>query len=158
MNDPGYQVFFHKAMALYKPGDEIRPGNYGRVVLGAGAGHSSFFREQILESIRLTEFADKPSRLSSAFFFSSRDTAEAFQPDAFPNLYSVRLADPSMPVHAVDMTWLDRLRLCHTMEGVKTCARRYWSGTVLRPLSVENLTTSPLVVVARLTEFEDERL
>lgn len=158
MSQSAPEVLFHKTISLYAPGDVIVPGNYGRVVLGTGVRHSSFFREQILEAVRSKEFKGAPSRLSSAYAFTDVDAAEAFAPDAFPNLYSVTLAEESSPRHSADMAWLDRLAACHTFQGVEACARGYWSGEVLQSSTVETLTTSALIVVERLTLFEDERL
>lgn len=150
------ETLFHKTSALYTPGDVIAAGNYGRVVRGLGGRHGWFYREQILETVRLEEFSGLPSRLSSAFAFSDVGAAESFFPMEFPNLYSVSLANPSAARCSADMTWLDRMEACHTFEGVKDRARRYWSGDVLEPVKIETLTESSLVIVQRLTKFEDD--
>ena len=144
---------FHRAIALYEPGDRILPGNWGRVVAGIGPSHPSFFREYLLERIRQAEFQALPSRMASAFAFDALAAAEAFVHQAGQPIYSYRveLASADAPLHRADITWLDVLDAYRTFGGVEEWARHYWRGDERQPGRLEVIAQSELIVLERLT-------
>lgn len=70
---------YHRDQALFRRGDRIPPGTWGRTVLGFGGRHDFFFREYLFETIRKAEFPDLPSRLTSAFAFEDAGFAQQFR-------------------------------------------------------------------------------
>lgn len=147
------RVLYHKSQQLYKPGEHIVSGNWGRTVLGFGPIHHLYFREYLFESIRSREFTDKPSRLVSAFAFIDGRFAMAWQrSQTVENTYIVSLSDPTRPIHQGDMTWIDQLPLCRTFEEVEDCARQYWKGEMRQSGVLEIVAPCDLIVEKRLPQ------
>jgi hypothetical protein len=144
---------FHRALALYEPGDRILPGNWGRLIAGIGPAHTSYFREYLLERIRQAEFSALPSRMRSVFAFETFGAAEMFahQPGQPIYTYRVEIANPEASRHRADITWLDILNIYRTFDGAEEWARHYWRGDEREPGRWEVLAESELVVLERLT-------
>ena len=150
-------VYFHSNRRLFNNGALVEPGNYGRLVRQAGESGPYWFRETVLENVRLARFPHKPSRLSSCFatdnantalFYHQRECAEGY-------LYVVEIEDYSLPAHIGDFNWIQPVpRRSETMEQV---ANEYWRHSV-RTNVVEHpgltfdevVTGSKLRIVCRL--------
>jgi hypothetical protein len=124
--------FFHCSSTQLEPGSIIRPGNWGRIIRNTGWPHNQAFKEAALEYVRQQEFSDKPSRMTSSFFFDDEFEARFYAiSDGRQNAmiaYEVDLLEPMAPQHvadwrginpsgAVDLEW----------------ARSYWLGNFLPP-------------------------
>ncbi len=111
--------------------------------------------ESVLEHIRSTECAESPSRLSSAFFFNTKEQADTYaniQKLHFYNLYEVELTIPKAAVAEADH------RRVQPMGALGfDWARAYWRGDPL-PLTEnehfyrECFTESDLRVLRRVPQ------
>lgn len=139
---------FHRNIGLYHPGELIPAGNWGRVLLGVGAGHNFYGREYVFERVRRDEFSALPSRLEGAFAFEQEDHARGFRG---PNelLYEVEPADPESVSHLADMSWVDAYPEAKRFEDAEGLARSYWQG-VKRSGLMERITLGGLRVIRRL--------
>lgn len=150
---------FHLCGVPLGPGSIVKAGNWGRVVSLHGWRHDQALREAALESARLAKYPYRPSRLASAFCFSTAAEAKNFRA-AYPGfaahvLYEVTVADPTKPQHLVHSY------LC-TPQGPyrPNWAEVYWEdiavqdaelkkmGVVLPLLLREIVTESDLVIGA----------
>jgi hypothetical protein len=147
------RLLYHRSGLLYRAGDRIQPGNWGRVILGAGPPHNRFYAEYLLDRVR-SEFSEKPSRMEACFAFENFDAARAWSRGPAEYVYAVRLADSASPRHRGDMDWIDALPLYRTFDGVEECARRYWAGHE-RGMKWEIVVAGELVVVDRLTAIAE---
>lgn len=146
MTDP----LWHRSKALYKPGDLIQPGNWGRVVLGMGAGHNFYLREYVLEKIRAKEYPPLPSRLEATFAYVSQNAALRSFVDH--GLYEVEVVDETAATHRADIDWVDSMPGCRKFDDLEDAARRYWDGVATEPGNdtFEIVSTSALRVVQRV--------
>ena len=157
---PAGQLLYHRAESLYKTGEHIYPGNWGRLVLGRGPAHGSFYREYLLEKIRELEFPGKPSRLKASFAFVDREFAEGWKRSEkapFEYLYVVRIPDLTCQVHCADMSWIGTMMQYRSFAGVEKCARHYWNGDEKDPKQREVLVSGPLEVIERLTPLPEDK-
>ena len=152
---------YHSSLSLLGPGSIVVPGNYGRIIRIVGESHRLWGREQTLEEVRKLEFPHKPSRLDSAFAYTSLETAKfhmnlpQVRGQLFPILYEVEKVDENAPEHRADYNVVQPLpRRPETMSEI---ARLYWTAglwtsTVGGPntKSEEMLTLSPLRIVRML--------
>jgi hypothetical protein len=137
------------------------PGNYGRIIRIVGPAHPLWQRELTLEEVRKLEFPRMPSRLDSAFAYTSLDTARfhmslpQVRGHMFPILYEVEKVDENAPEHRADYNVVQPLpRRPETMLEI---ARLYWTAglwttTAEAPniRSEELVTLSPLRIVMML--------
>jgi len=147
---------FHCASQLYRPGDRVVPGNWGRLIFGRGPDHPHFYREYLFERIRQAEFADRPSRMQAAFAHRSVDDATGYcQPGEY--VYAVEVTTPEAPSHLADMRWLTIIRGYRSFDGIEDVARHYWSGDEPEgdPNGWELVTYSELVVLRRITPIPE---
>lgn len=149
------QLLYHRTQVLYKPGDVITAGNWGRLILGTGPNHNRFYAEYLLERIRSEEFASTPSRIHSAFAFEDAQFAMAWNRGPQEYVYAVRVADTNAPQHRGNMDWIDAMNGYRSFEGVEECARHYWRGDDRNPQTWEVIATSGLVVMDRLTRIPE---
>lgn len=156
---PAAPWLFHRANALYEPGDQIPPGNWGRLVLGIGPAHPLYFREYLWERIRRAEFPTKPSRMRACFAFEAVEAADKFvQNRDWPTYtYAVRLTDATLPLHRGDTSWLEPslIQEFRTFEGVEGCARHYWNSDERSSGQFEIVVSGALEVVQRLTPIRE---
>ena len=147
------EFLYHRSNALYAPGDRIMPGNWGRLVLGIGASHPSFFREHLWERMRQSHYPDLPSRMTAGYAFEQVSRAERFtqNPAWQTYTYLVAIADPSLPTHRADMGWVDLVVGYHEFEAVERVVHHYWAGDEQSPDGWEWLTAGELLVRQRLT-------
>ena len=143
-------IYYHRTQPLYEPGDRILPGMWGRLVLGTGPAHSSFYREMVWEMVRCAVAPDAHSRLPAAFVFEEFDTAQAFRSDRPEYVYVVRF-DAALRTHRADMSLIDVATRHRSVADVEAIVRRYWAGEIIDPKQVEVLVDGELEVVARLT-------
>lgn len=148
------EVYFHKSPLLYEPGDRILPGHWGRLVLGTGPNHSRFYFEYIWERIREAEFQDLPSRLRSAFVFTTPEAAVGFDRGVPEFTYTVALAEGAR-THQADMSWIEAVKHRRSLDGVDECARHYWRGDIVNPQELEIVVEGELIVQARLTPIPE---
>lgn len=160
---PSGAWLFHRASPLYEPGDQILPGNWGRLVLGSGPQHSLYFREYVLERVRQTLYQSKPSRLRACFAFETIEAAERFSfgmplPTLLPiYTYATRIVDEGAPTHRGDASRLetDLINRYRTFDGVDACARHYWEGVERLPGNFEVVIGGALEIVQRLTPIQE---
>ena len=143
---------FHLTHRKLQGGDVVQPGNWGSVVLNAGAAHEWFEREALLEAVRMKSYPAKPSRLHSAYYFPDLNDAMHYwvnfaQAD---RVYAVQMADSSAPFHHAFMTCLPPVE-GRTDEEI---AHHYWRKDLVvtrgkfQSATEEILTTSALVVTS----------
>lgn len=157
---------FHRASPLYEPGDQILPGNWGRLVLGGGPRHPLYWREYVLERVRQAEFLSKPSRMRACFAFEKVEAAERFSfgmplPTPLPiYTYIVRIVGEGIATHRGDASWLepDPIATYRTFEGVDACARHYWAGDERSPDNFETVVGGPLEIIQRVTPIQEKKV
>jgi hypothetical protein len=149
------ELLYPRAQGLYRPGDRIKAGNWGRLILGTGPGHPRFYAEYLLERIRRDEFADAPSRMDGAFAFESLDFAASWD-RGVEYVYAVRLIAPRERVHRGDMGWIDAMNEHRSFDGVEECARRYWRGDDREPKAREVVSPGGFEVIERLTRLPED--
>ncbi len=144
---------FHVAAALYRPGDQIMPGNWGRLVMGRGPEHAFFYREYLWERIRGVEFPARHSRLNVAYTFTNLDFAQTYR-EASDFVYLVSIPAEITP-DRLDMSWIELVKAYRSFEGAEHCARSYWRGDERDPRQVELLVPGPLTIRERLTPIPE---
>jgi hypothetical protein len=152
-------LLFHRSNALYSVGDRILPGNWGRLVFGIGVSHTHFFREYVWEHARVEGHAALPSRMNASFAFESAERAELFVLNDWPTYtYAVAVADPGVPHHRADTSWLDMsvFNQLHSFEAMGRLAHHYWSGDERSGNEWEWLFAGELSVRQRLTPILDD--
>lgn len=117
IDDPGLKV-----------GDVIEHGRWGQIVQGIGEAHNQFARESMLERIRSTEFADKPSRLTGTFAFAYFEDADKFHEMRWNDgskqlMYQVVPVDSDAAYH---MGYMRCLPPIAEYDAEDVC-RAYWS-------------------------------
>lgn len=115
----------------------LEAGHYGRAVRAAGQRHRNALRESVLEDIRLNHFPFMPSRLSSSFFFHTRDQAAQYadvKEIRSLDLYEVELVDADVVVADVDFR-----RVNPTGPFGLDWARAYWCGDLMPPVGNDHL-------------------
>ncbi|HVW99229.1 MAG TPA: hypothetical protein VHA52_02145 [Candidatus Babeliaceae bacterium] len=107
-------------------GEIIQPGNWGKILLSTGINHPSWYRENILEAVRLEHFPGKPSRLASTFCCDSLDTIRCFRSSHNPtgHIYEVEHTDLRLPYHKGDFNAVEPLP--RRTENMFQIASLYW--------------------------------
>ncbi len=147
----------HRSGNLYEPGDEVQPGNWGRVIMGAGMDHPCFQREYIFESVRKQHFSGRPSRMRATFACETVQSLNLVRPNGHD--YLVEFSGSNGNVHRGDLSWFEVIKHCNTFEGIDHCVRSYWLSKPLGDIPHwELLAESPLRVVRRRTEIFDDSL
>lgn len=145
---------FHFNSTLLAPGSVILPGNWGRIILAIGQPHNLHAREMRLEQRRREQYIERPSRLTSAFYFERLHDAllysitHDFGWQGMMILYEVELAIPNLPTHRGNHQLLPR-------DPTEQQIDEYWSGMAAPPsqgpaVAIETLSESPLRVLNRL--------
>ncbi len=148
---------FYASGIRYQPGEVIAPGNWGRVILSAGPGHSMYFRELFFERIRGLVAPEKPSRLQCFFALRSLDDLVRYQQEQngqVPYGYQVEVPDEAT-VSALDMSVFLRLWQVRGLTRTTELVEHYWAGPgpdagILEvlcdsPATITDLVTSPLI-------------
>jgi hypothetical protein len=135
---------FHKSTTLYRPGDLVHPGSWGRIISAYGAAHGQFIRETLFEHIRATEFAHRPSRWSCGFAFEDEAFARTWDRGLAELVYPVELVNGSASFRA-DIGLLDGSGL--TRDAWIAAIRRYWVGEIVNPARVEMLVVGDMRVI-----------
>ena len=140
---------FHASGLWYEAGDVIQPGNWGRVVLGAGPNaHIHFFRELMFEEVREQIAPDQPSRLRSFFGLRTIEDLRHYQQVAgVPHGYRVSVPD-SAAIYLANLELFDRLQGARDHVSSKTVLAEYWSGNPA--VFMELLVEAPAEVLERL--------
>src|SRR5687767_2048978 len=145
------QIALHwKSNTLLPVGTLIQPGNWGRTILGIGSAHNQFFQELLFEEIRKNEFAHQLSRMEAAFAFADRRAAESWKRSQIPEvIYSVVPDDPQASLVELDMQWWNIAKQCHSFDGAKDIARKYWSAARSPQSISEVLVSCPLKITSQ---------
>jgi hypothetical protein len=147
-------MMYHVASGLYRPGDTVLPGNWGRLIQGTGPNHQFYFREFAWEFIRRSRFPGRVSRLEAAYGFAQLEGAIAHQlPGEY--IYGASVPD-SVKTDELDMTWLTSVRDYRTYDGVESVIERYWRGEVVNPQNREILAAGPLLILNRVTRIAED--
>ena len=129
------QELFHVSEQRLNPGDLIRSGRWGRIVLSLGQKHPYFFREHLLEICR-TETTKVPvSRLACTYALETLDAARKWAAEGIkigePEQYTYRVSplDITAPRARLDMLWVTWIgeRGATTDKVARWCSG-YWSG------------------------------
>ena len=121
------KVLFHTSKQRVAEGKFIHPGRWGRIIKRTGPTHPSWNREQVLEAVRASDFAEKPSRLKATFACLTRDAIEFYRRVHTPGavIYAVELAAADAPSHVGDFNAVEPLpRRSETMTEI---AKLYWT-------------------------------
>lgn len=150
-------LLYHRTQGLYVVGDKITGGNWGRLIFGFGPNHVCFYREYLLEKIRLADTPEKPSRMKAVFAFEDCEYAMNWDRKAplQEYVYAVRLSDPECSIHRGDMAWIDSMVQCRSFDAVEGYARKYWSGDERDPKSMEVIAPCDLIVEGRITKIQE---
>lgn len=102
VSDPRY--------AIYRHGDVIPPGNWGRIVRAMREAHPNWRQEVLLESRREVVNPSAPSRLSSTYLYTSLRIARRW---ARPGMYIHPAIPLSRPFRSdlVYTTWIQEMLL-----------------------------------------------
>lgn len=125
---------FHISPTMLSPGSIILPGNWGRVfrlgnVIGVRQNPQIFIRESTFELIRLLEFSDKPSRLSSLFAFDDIECVRKFISETGRHseiIYRIAV-DEGTAKHRGTLN-LGYNEQCGLYDQALEKAREYWRG------------------------------
>lgn len=142
---------FHTSGLMYEPGDVIQPGNWGRVILGAGPGHNLYFRELLFEEVRTRVAPDRPSRLTAFFAVRTLEQLERYQQEVGgmqPHAYRVEV-DDSANVFEADLETFHRLPQARGHEAIREIFEQYWSDDG-GSMYLETLVEAPATVIERL--------
>ena len=138
-------TLFYRTASLYRGGDRIHPGNWGRVILATGGAHNLFLRECLFEHLRATEFPERPSRLSAAFAFENLAFAQNWNRGVLAERVYPVTAEPDVLTFRGDMSLLDFVAARSYVDTVDRI-RRYWTGEILSPEQAEVLVAGDLIV------------
>lgn len=139
---------FHASGLLYETGDVVQPGNWGRVVLGAGPRHLQFYRELMFEEVRERIVPGHPSRLRSFFGLRTIEDLRRYQQtEGVPYGYRVVVPD-SAPTYLADLATFHRLQVVRDHTSANEVIAAYWSGAPAEFMEV--LVEAPAEVVERL--------
>jgi len=141
------------------PGDVIEPGNWGKKILEYGLNHSLWYREVILEAVRLHNFPSKPSRFNCTFSCDSLEAIKAYKSRHCHNgyIYKVDIMNKEYPIHKADFNAVEPLP--GVKENMMQMAQMYWQ--YIFKTSVEDwpgvecseiLTLSSLKIIKQITE------
>jgi hypothetical protein len=154
---------YHSSPKLLGPGDIVLPGNYGDIIKATGPGHISWEREQVLEQVRTTHFADKPSRLTSTFSCADLPSAQFYRSVPVTRgekktadfLYEVEKVKPDAVEHRADFNVVQPLP--GRPENMEQIAVLYWTArlwtTVAEAPSIrceEVVTALPLRIIKQI--------
>ncbi|EHR00824.1 hypothetical protein [Bradyrhizobium sp. WSM471] len=143
--------YFHCSSTMLEPGAVILPGNWGRIVRLTGWPYNQAFREAVFEYVRDQEFAQKPSRLDSLFFFDDEyearfyATSDARQATMLP--YEIELLDAQAPKHFADWRNLQP----QTPLVDRNRVRDHWSGQMLPLHRIDDNATAAFREVIAVT-------
>ena len=151
---------WHMSHLALSVGDEIQPGRFGQEVIAAGGQIKKplpamlpfFYRECMIEHIRVSRAPNAVSRLSCAFAFESHSVATALAAMFRKSCYEVVAIDPSAPISRHDMAWIAWSGKPGTpATDVVEAIESYWAGTPLEggdePRQWERLSSSGLRVL-----------
>lgn len=144
---------FYASGIRYEPGEVIASGNWGRVILSAGPGHSMYFRELLFEGIRVAVAPEKPSRLRCFFALRSLQDLARYQQDQngqVPYGYRVEIPDETT-VAALDMSVFMRLWQVRGLTRTTELVEHYWAGAGPDAGMVELLCDSPATITELVT-------
>ena len=132
-------------------GSIILPGNWGRMIslYRSDDGLLLYLREKILEEIRIREFPNLPSRMTSAFLCLTIEDAIKFRDSnnrSFDILYKVEVIDDK-PVFKTDWTFLNWPMTPFLLKDLENMAYKYWQATDIQ--NPEILTESRIKIIQR---------
>ncbi|PCJ70284.1 MAG: hypothetical protein COA62_06680 [Rhodobiaceae bacterium] len=129
-------TLYHCAPIPLEAGSVIKPGNWGRLIntyehqqFGNNSGIA--FRELAFEHVRVQEFPQKPSRLTSCFALDGLEPATTYWSNSSPLgiLYEVDLVDKNSKIHEGKLSLLDGLNGNEAyFRAWQQRGMRYWSG------------------------------
>lgn len=145
----------HKNLSI---NDIIEPGSWGRKIFEIGPAHRSWFREIILEAVRITYFPNKPSRFASIFACDNLKSMQHYKsshcPDGF--IYEVIFTNSHSPQHKGDFNAVEPMPRCS--KNMWQIAKEYWEYKLKTMVSEwpdiecsEIVSNSPLKVLGKIT-------
>ncbi|HHS8321899.1 TPA: hypothetical protein ACTUO9_002016 [Legionella anisa] len=144
------KTYYHVAQLLLEPGSIILPGNFGRIINLMGINHTLYSREMLLEYVRVKDFNDKPSRLSSCFVLSNIEDAKFYLQYNAPTsvIYEVTVIDKAAKYHIGCFNTLPAIgHMCKGVQGnPESISHDYWQGKKYTVTNYEQLNCHELVV------------
>lgn len=128
----------------------IAPGNWGSILRSTGPSHSSWDREEVLEKVRASEFAGKPSRFHSAYAFTEMTAALWWWRHERQNDfgYEVEIVDVNAASHIGDLLGVQMI--AGVDASPEDAARRYWSRGRPRFKTPDGVFIDEVVTVSAL--------
>lgn len=138
---------FHIAEAGFNPGDVIKRGRWGRIVINAGDAHTHYEREMLLERVRAEHYPAKVSRLDCVFAWPDFEQADEWHAKTWPErkdrMYEVVPAEPNPRYHCASWAYLSATDSLSAEEA----AHKYWSGFIAKGRPGELLLGCDVVVL-----------
>lgn len=121
---------FHCSGLLYRTGDVIQPGNWGRVIEGHGSAHNLHMREATFEAVRQTVAPNQASRLRSLFAFEELTAAQQYATEVGLRwIYLLELPTVATSAsHRGSLGVFDGLNACFGIDTTLELMRKYWRG------------------------------
>ena len=73
------RLYYHLTKQKLDAGDQLHPGNYGKIVMQTGPVHIAYRREMAYEMMRSAYFPNLPSRLACLFCFLTIEEGKMFK-------------------------------------------------------------------------------
>jgi hypothetical protein len=145
---------WHIPKVALSVGEVVRPGRFGHVVVTQGAPGPYFFRESMLELVRMTRTSSPVSRFNCAFAFGSQEVAAILAQQSDAPYYEVEPVDPGAPISQHDMAWISYMGEPGTQpKDVLAAIEHYWRGAECPgedPIQWEWLSSSGLRVIGEV--------
>lgn len=144
----------------FNAGDVIPAGRWGSTVLKTGEKHLQYHREKLMESIRVSIYPDKPSRLTSNFAFPTLKFADHYFQSRWDHGERRLYVYQVVPIIERPKTHIAEMGCLPTIQGFcdEDVARWYWSGKtppgtdeIFKSLPQELLIESDLMVIGCCT-------
>lgn len=147
---------WHVSEALLDGGRQITPGRWWETIGARGAwtvdrldGHPFFFRELMLETLRLVGAPTAVSRLSCCFTYEEQATAVAEAEAQGSHCYRIDPGDAAMSRH--DILWISWIGEPGEALARIGQAEAYWRGDRCRDLMPEASEVWEVLVAGPLT-------
>lgn len=137
----------------------IKPGNWGSLMLletvpAITERMTTYLFEYILETVRLSQYPEKASRLESAYVCAGIESAKLFQASERKighHCYKIEIVDSDLPIHYG--SWAHITPQQGQLRTWISQAELYWSTDWQKesPQSLELLTLSPIRILEEVT-------
>lgn len=152
MEQSNIQKYYWLASYPLEEGSIVLPGNWGRMLsfYQSDGAVIMYLREKILEEIRVREFPNLPSRMTSIFLCENIESAKSFRDTngRFADiLYEVEIVDKEKPLFRTDWNLLNWPPTPFLLKQLEEISYNYWE-----PENIQNpeiLTESRIKIIRR---------